>query len=383
MDIQEFKVTIFLNCLIFANMTRCLLFLFTLVYFTSSYAQQDSAKVHKRFRVTPLPVIYYSPETRLGFGALVAANFETVKVPDSITLSSYAQTYFLYTVNKQYDLGISTRLYAPKNKFIFNGKFNYTYFPEYYFGVSTEDPVPRKDTISYNKLSGDFRFYWKLKHKSFIGFATRFSDIRNMDSGVGSLNDEKPLGYNGYWLQGFAPALTIETRDNYVYPRKGFFLEALYFVYPSWGGKSYGFQSLKLDVRKYFPLQLISDIDALALQFTACVNTGDVPFKDMADIGGSNTMRGYYTGFYRYANLYAFQAELRVNVWRRIGFVVWAGGALTPEKWYTFFDHSIKPNTGLGLRIMMNRKDKLNVRADQGFGKLRQSGFYLDIAEAY
>src|SRR5688572_11768420 len=89
---------------------------------------QDSTSHHKRFRVTPLPVIYYSPETRFGFGALVAANFETIKVPDSVTLSSYAQTYFLYTINKQYDWGTSTRIYSPKNKFIFSGKINYTYF---------------------------------------------------------------------------------------------------------------------------------------------------------------------------------------------------------------------------------------------------------------
>lgn len=32
---------------------------------------------------------------------------------------------------------------------------------------------------------------------------------------------------------------------------------------------------------------------------------------------------------------------------------------------------------------MMNRKDLLNIRVDQGFGKKKQSGFYLDIAEAF
>ena len=124
-------------------------------------------------------------------------------------------------------------------------------------------------------------------------------------------------------------------------------------------------------------------MDALAFQFVANINTGDVPFKDLADIGGSNTMWGYYTGFYRYKNLYALQVEYRAHIWWRLGFTVWAGGALTPEKWYTFFDHAIKPNLELGLRIMMNKKDRLNVRVDQGFGKKDQRGFYLDIAEAF
>lgn len=354
------------------------------LHFFVVQGQNDSTAKPKRFRVSPLPVIYYSPETRLGFGALVAANFETTKHPDTLTKSSYAQTYFLYTVNHQYDWGTSTRIYMPENKFVFYGKFNYTFFPEYYYGIATEDPLSKKDTIQYNRIGADVRLYKKLKRHYFIGAATRFNHIAHVDGGTtGHFVEDKPLGYEGYWLWGFAPAFAIETRDNFVYPRKGFFLEVLYYLYPSWSGNSYGLQSFKLDVRKYFPVHWISPIDALAFQFLANVNTGDVPFKDMADIGGSYTMRGYYTGFYRYPNLYAFQGEYRTNVWKRLGFTVWLGGALTPEKWYTFFDHSFKFNAGVGLRIMINRKDRLNVRVDQGFGKKGQSGFYLDIAEAY
>src|SRR5689334_6225496 len=195
-----------------------------LIVLSSSVAAQDTLQAPKRFRVTPLPVIYYSPETRLGFGALVAANFETVKIPDSLTSSSYAQTYFLYTINKQYDWGTTVRLYAPQNKFIFQGKFNYTFFPEYYFGIETEHPDSKKDTIEYNRLAGDFRFYWKMKRNIFLGFATRFNKITDLDGGTGHFIEDKPRGYDNYWIQGFAPALTIETRDSYVYPRKGFYL---------------------------------------------------------------------------------------------------------------------------------------------------------------
>ncbi|HEY9048099.1 MAG TPA: BamA/TamA family outer membrane protein [Ohtaekwangia sp.] len=358
------------------------LFLLLIFVTVTGYGQQDSLSA-KRFRLTPLPVIYYSPETRLGFGALLAANFETVKIPDSITRSSYAQTYFLYTINKQYDWGTLVRLYTPGNKYIVQGKFNYTFFPEYYYGIATEEPESGKDTIQYNRVGVDLRFYRQWKKHFFAGIATRYNKITNVEAGQGHFIEDKPTGYNDYWVLGFAPAFTIETRDNYVYPRKGFYLEALYYIHPSWSGKSYSFRSFKLDIRQYYPLKLISSIDAVAFQLLANLNTGNVPFKDMADIGGSYTMRGYYTGFYRYKNLYAFQAEYRTMIWWRLGLAVWAGAALTPEKWYTLSDHSVKPNAGIGLRIMMNRKDRLNVRVDQGFGKKDQRGFYLDIAEAY
>jgi hypothetical protein len=355
------------------------------LFFSSfqAFAQQDSVKAPKRFRFTPLPVIYYSPETKLGFGALMAASFETVKVPDKMTTTSYAQMYFLYTQQKQYDFGVKTRVYLPQNKTILQAKFNYTYFPEYYFGIENEDPLSRKDTIEYNMIAGDFRFFKKIKKSVFVGAAVRFNEISNVKSGVGQLQTDKPLGYDDYWGVGFAPAINIETRDSFVYPRKGFYLEALFFIQPSFNQTSYTYQSLKFDVRKYFPVTWLSEFDALTLQFVANLNSGDVPFKDMADIGGANTMRGYYTGFYRYNNLYAFQAEYRAHVWWRLGFTVWAGAALTPVKWYTIGDNSVKPNAGIGLRLMLNKSDRLNIRVDQGFGKKDQKGFYLDIAEAY
>lgn len=360
-----------------------LIFLFCASASSIALAQVDSVRSKRNLRITPLPVIYYSPETRLGFGGLVAFNFETDKIRNGKTRTSYSQNYALYTINHQYDFGNMSRIYFPNNKFILNSKINFTYFPEFYYGVENEKPLAYKDTISYHRLAGEFRFYRAWKENYYLGFATRFNSYSSLTGGTGHFINDKPLGYNDYWVQGFAPAITIETRDNFVYPRKGFYLEALYYFYPSWNGKSFAFRQLRLDVRKYFPVQWLSSADAIALQFVANTNTGEVPFKDMADIGGSYTMRGYYSGFYRYKNLYAFQAEYRAQVWKRVGFTVWLGGALTPSHWYTFFDHAFKPNAGFGLRLMINRQDRLNVRIDQGFGKEGQKGFYLDIAEAY
>jgi hypothetical protein len=346
------------------------------------FAQSDSLSRTKKIRITPLPVLYYSPETRFGFGALVAASFNSSY--DSLTTASYAQTYILYTANKQYDWGNKLRYYSPQNKFIFEGKFSFTYFPEFYYGVETEEPLSKKDTISYNKLTGDLRFFWRVNKSLYAGFAVRYNKIYKVDSPEGgNFLIDQPLGYQGYELIGFAPALTYESRDSQTYPRKGIFTEVSVMPYPKWSDNTTGFINVRIDARKYIPLKLISDRDVLALQAFLNLNSGDVPFKDMADIGGGNVMRGYYTGYYRYNNLYAFQAEFRAGLWRFIGIDAWIGGAFTPKDWYSIGDTSIKPNAGLGLRVMINQKDKLNVRVDQGFGKQKQQGFYLDIAEAY
>jgi hypothetical protein len=93
----------------------------------------------------------------------------------------------------------------------------------------------------------------------------------------------------------------------------------------------------------------------------------------MAEIGGADMMRGYYRGYYRYKNYYAFQTEFRMMVSNRFGFATWVGAALNSDTW---------PNAGLGLRVRVNKHDKLNIRGDFGIGR-EQNGFYLDIAEAF
>ncbi len=343
--------------------------------------QPDSVSL-KKVRVTPLPVITYSPETKLGFGGLVAASFNLSI--DSLTTASYAQSFFLYTTNKQYNFDNSFRIYNPLNKVIYQGRFSYIYFPELYFGIETESPKHKKDLIEYNRLSGELKVYRRIQKHTYIAFATRYTKIYNVYSEPGgSFSADKPLGHDGHQILGFAPVLAYENRDGQIYPSRGYYAEVQIMAFPNWLNKSFRYLNVRVDARKYCPVKWLSERDVVALQVFAFVNSGEVPWKSMAEIGGSSLMRGYYTGYYRYNNLYAFQAEYRTALWKFIGINFWLGAAMTPEHWYSIGDSGVKPNGGIGLRFMINDKDKLNLRADYGFGKQQQRGFYLDIAEAY
>lgn len=53
------------------------------------------------------------------------------------------------------------------------------------------------------------------------------------------------------------------------------------------------------------------------------------PFNALSLLGGSRRLRGYYEGRYRDQNSALVQAELRVDVFKRLGAVVFGGvGAL-------------------------------------------------------
>lgn len=325
-----------------------------------------------------MPVVYYSPETKFGFGALLSAN---VNFGDSTTTTSYLQSSFIYTTNKQYEFSNIGRLYTLKNDKIVQYRIYYTYFPEYFYGYQTQTPEDFKELIDYNRLWLELKGFKKVSGFLYVGAFARMNKLFHVNAiDDGTFETVSPPGYEGYTVAGLAPALTADNRDSQVYPTRGSFVELSWMTYPKFMN-DYSFSNLRLDARWYKAMKMLRD-DAVALQFFANLNAGTVPYRDMADIGGSNTMRGYYTGYYRYKNLYATQVEYRFMVHKYIGFAAWTGFALVSEKWYEPFAHSLKPNAGIGLRLRINQTDKLNLRADFGVGR-NQSGLYLDAAEAY
>ena len=118
----------------------------------------------------------------------------------------------------------------------------------------------------------------------------------------------------------------------------------------------------------------------LALEGTAVITMGNAPFFNMAQLGGTRRLRGYFEGKFRDKHLLLAQAELRQEGFGRFGGVAFAGmgtvfgSAGESLEW--------RPNGGIGLRYQLDKKQKLNIRADYGFG-VKSQGFYLTFGEAF
>jgi hypothetical protein len=338
----------------------------------------DCQEKQRKWRIRPLPVVYYSPETRLGFGILGTAN---ANLGDSSTMTSYLQSSVIYTLNQQYEISNIGRLYTNQNKHIVQYRFYYTYFPEYYYGYETSSPEDFEELIDYRRLWIELRKYWKIRRHYYGGLFTRFNSVYDVNYRFeGGLSDSGVPGNNGYHILGLAPSFSSDKRDSQVYPRSGHFVEVYWMAYPGISS-NFVFGNFRTDWRIYRPLNKLRD-DVLTFQLVVNLNEGTVPFRDMADIGGPVITRGYYRGYYRFKNLYALQAEYRFMVHKYVGFAAWVGGAFVSEVWTQPFEHSFKPNAGIGLRLRINQKDKLNLRADYGFGT-NQSGLYFDASEAF
>ena len=119
----------------------------------------------------------------------------------------------------------------------------------------------------------------------------------------------------------------------------------------------------------------------LALQTLGTLQFGRLGWTDMAMLGSSHSMRGYYRGRYRDKSKLEMQAELRQHIWHRNGAVAWVGAGTVFSQFADLRWRRVLPNFGLGYRWEF--KKNMNIRLDYGFGKSGQSGFLFNINEAF
>lgn len=99
-------------------------------------------------------------------------------------------------------------------------------------------------------------------------------------------------------------------------------------------------------------------------------------------MGGSYVMRGYFEGRFRDKSLLVFQAEYRMPLFWRLGAVGFVGVGNVAEKFSQLDLGNLKSAYGIGLRFLFDRKERIQLRMDIGWGK-NSSGFYFSIFEAF
>ena len=111
------------------------LFLLFLVAGISNAQERDTADY--KARIVGIPILFYGPETSLGFGA---AGFFTFKLPpqDSLVRPSQINIGAAYTLEKQILTYSSYDLWTKNNLFNFTGEFGYYRYFYDFWGVGNE-----------------------------------------------------------------------------------------------------------------------------------------------------------------------------------------------------------------------------------------------------
>jgi len=330
--------------------------------------------------VLVLPIIARSIETGWSFGGAGAATFRLMG-RDTVSRTSNAEAVALYTTRKQFVAAVNGSVYFPGERFIINEQLSYSSFPDEFWGLGKKAPDSNEESYKFKQYYVYIHPQLRVGKSLFLGMVYQYQRVFNIDYEQGGLFDtQNVLGRQGYHISGLGLSLTYDTRNNAFAPDKGAMFQFYFDEFAPIFGSNYLYTSYVLDLRRFvrtFKGQV------LALQVLGNFNTGEVPLRSLAALGGSNTMRGYYAGRYRDKNAGVLQAEYRVPLFWRIGAVGFADmGNVGPELKDVNFQH-LKYSYGGGLRVALNQTEKLNLRLDYGLAKGGSNGFYLQLGEAF
>jgi len=118
----------------------------------------------------------------------------------------------------------------------------------------------------------------------------------------------------------------------------------------------------------------------LAFQYYGLFTFGEVPYRNLAILGGSQMMRGYYAGRYRDKMFMGLQGEFRFPVYWRFGGAAFASaGQVAGETPFNF--KSIHYAAGAGIRFSVLPRENLNLRFDVAYGD--KVNYYVVLAESF
>ena len=367
-----------------------LVLLLLIIGTANSYGQQtkevDSTfnEASKTFLVVPL--ITNSPVMDTGFGGLGMYFFKIDK-EDKASPPSLASLYAIYSTNNSY-------IFTPFGRFFWNEDKNRASF-----GVGT---LRINNDFTYDEQGNDLRLvYSEIRNfitaeysrkiigdfylgMVYLGTKTKYK----FDQGSEQENDftrdffaQNEIADN--FVSSIGLNLSFDNRDYPYYPTRGFTFSIRPKLNRAWLGSDNDYIDTDYKFSYFNSLQ---DNLILALNIAGGFASGDVPFDGYQNYGVRNSLRGYEAGKYKGRNMIASQAELRWRFHNKWGGVVFGGtGSIwgNENNGEEEFERTWLPSVGLGLRYMVSKEKKINVRLDYAVGVDGNQGLYFGVMEAF
>jgi hypothetical protein len=328
------------------------------------------------------PTLAYTPETRTEFGFVNLFLFYAKN--DKRNRLSEINTFTFYTAEKQYGFWMEHAIYGDKEKWFYLGKGKFQYFPMKYFGVGIKRTDKDYLLVNNSNIQLRERVLRRVVGDFYTGVEVDFQKVYNVQFGTTNpSNLDYPRGYNGSTNLGVGLGLVYDTRRNVMNVRSGKFAEIAYLNYSPSIGSTYKFQSTQFDLR-YFR-QGFHSKQVIGVQAMGFFNKGQVPFNQMALMGGEMMMRGYYQGRYRDNNLMAAQAEYRFLPFpfsKRWGATLFASAGTVAPTASTLISSPYKMAGGLGARYLAFKSKDIFLRLDIAFTS-EGRGYYLFFGESF
>lgn len=324
------------------------------------------------------PIVYYTPETNLMFGAGGIVSFRTQNNPK--TAPTYIVPWFTYSIDKQMSVEIFGSMYHKENKHQLDYELNFKKLKTPYFGIGNKLNKSDKELVENKSLKFSSAYQNRIKDVFLIG------PIYNLDYTFdvtpeldGLLDTNNILGKSGGFVQGLGLRMAFDNRDDVYFPYKGNYAGLSAIGYPSFLGSKYQFANVQAEYRSFLNIKRKV---ILASQIMAQMSFGDVPFYMLPKLGGEKLLRGYNAGISRDKFLFNLQGELRIPL-NRIVLSGFFGSGITGDKFMDYF--KVKDYTysiGGGARFRPFKDKNVVARLDVGFWQ-KTYGVYFVFNEAF
>ena len=327
------------------------------------------------------PYAFYTPETNLAFGAAGILYFRTEPDrqlnPSQVLLSGY------YTVNDQYDVTLNPQFYFSRNRYFGSLDLGFKKVIDKFYGIGNDTEERGNEPYTANAIRAELIFQMPPPLVSFvklIGVIYRYNYYRILDRQDNPfLHADAVPGTEGGASSGFGMIWVLDSRDNIYSPSRGVFHQFRAVFHSRAFGSRYDFNDYRADLRGYYP---VASETVVGVHLYGNLVRGYPPFYELARLGGSERMRGYYEGRFRDRNYITGQLELRQMIWRRIGVVGFVGAGQVNDQTKRLSLNGFKPTYGFGVRYVIDLKERISVRADFAWGE-NSNGIYFSINQAF
>jgi len=327
-----------------------------------------------------MPVLFYLPETGLGYGGLGIGTFRFKAEPIESYPSS-VQLAVSYTSKNQLLIWAPYELYWDEEKWRFFGELGfYKYFYNFYgIGVDSQEENFETYEVDFPRLR--MSVLREIAPKFLVGAGYELDIYYNLNFDENGILDNSDVpGKNGAGTISNLGLLAVyDTRDHVFQPTKGFFIQAGAFSSIDFLGSSFSFSKFSLDSRYY---QKIKGKHILAGNVFVANSGEGTPFFSLNYLGTNNRSRGFNDRRYLDNAELSFAMEYRFPISGRFGGAAFGSSGTVAGDFSSLFSSRYRNAFGAGVRYTINKKDGIRVRVDYGLSK-EGGNLYFTVREAF
>ncbi|MCC6619723.1 MAG: BamA/TamA family outer membrane protein [Deltaproteobacteria bacterium] len=326
-----------------------------------------------------IPILFYTPETSLGFGVAVIHSFDASSGPSPLSTLGAG---VIVTAEEQLILRLQ-----PDVRFddaLLQGAVRFQRYPTRFFGPDADpddEGEPFDELAFWSTLDARYRLGRTGTPWEAVSVGARcdvhWNEVTAVEDG-GRLAREAPLGVDPLVGLGCGPVVAWDTRDDVRLPSRGALIEARVMAWTALYGDPFIAAAGEVDVRGYLEL---GAGHVLAGHLRVRTVAGELPFQLLPRLGGSNEMRGWFEGHLRARSTFLAQLEWRLPLFWKLGAAVFASAGQAFPRWRDFGWDGMRFAGGAGLRYLLNVRQSVRVRFDVAWGS--DLAAYVDVLESF